>query len=107
MSLADRLVKASKAYDTRAFQAGASLGLPMTRPLVDNTRLGSFWLRHQVAIDTTDTALDIKLGRIPSCYIVLRSSGGVVYDGSDPSVWTGDSITLRATVAGTYSVAVG
>jgi hypothetical protein len=84
-------------------------GLPILKPLVGQTRIGSFWYLGIVAIGTTDTTLPHKLGRIPSGYILWRAQvAGSVYDGShDGSDWTSSEIVLRATVAGNYGILVG
>lgn len=107
-SLSSRLAALRGGTDQRGFLNTNLLGIPLTRALVDNSRLGSFYVRTGVTIDTTDTTVDIQLGRVPSCYIVVRSSNGAgVYDGSDPSAWTPGAITLRATAETVVSVLVG
>jgi hypothetical protein len=53
----------------------------------------------------TDTSLAHGLGRVPSGYLVLkRSANMVVYDGSN--AWTSQNIYLRASAAGSITVAV-
>ena len=74
------------------------MGIPLTGKLQDKTTLGSFYVRTGVVIGTGDTTVSIALGRVPSCYLVVRNNtGNVIYDGSTPSAWTSSSITLRAT----------
>ncbi len=93
----------------QALRNSQSLGLPILAPLIDNERIGSFWVRKAVAIGTGDTVITHKLGRKPSIYLVgTNSNGGVIYDGSaGPSAWTPTSITLRATVATVATIVIG
>lgn len=97
------------AQSDAAFRLASITGLPITRGLVDQTRLGSFWVRVLVTIDTTDTTITHSLGRIPSGYLVFRAQAdGVVYDGSGLGAdWTASAIVLRASVQGAYTLFVG
>lgn len=85
-------------------------GFPLSRPLVNGSKVGSFFPVLQVAFEAaTDTVIPVRLGRLPSGYIVVRSpaGGGQVTDASDGAAsWTPMSIVLQATVAGSYSVLV-
>jgi len=92
----------------KALHATQVIGLPFTGPLVDNTPLGSFWVRTNLTVNVADTSVPIKLGRKPTAYIVVRSSNGaVVFDGTTPAAWNGQLITLRATAATVVSVLIG
>jgi hypothetical protein len=74
--------------------------------LLDNAAVGPYRLLKGRHIDTTDTVLAHTLGRVPTIYHMVRSrNGGQVYDASTVDAdWTASTITLRATVAGIYSV---
>ena len=99
----------AKSSAEQALTLVRNTGIPLAGPLVDNTGLGSFWIRVGVAIGTGNTSISHNLGRKPTMYLVARnSSGGVVYDGTNHGTdWTGGLIVLRATVAGTYSLLIG
>ena len=90
-----------------AQQAMQAIGLPITRSLTTG-RIGSFYCVALVHIATTDTVIDHALARVPSGYLVARAqSDGVVYDGTaDGADWTGATITLRASVAGSYTILI-
>jgi hypothetical protein len=89
------------AVATQALHVANQVGVPWTKALIDNTPLGTFWVRVGVAVGTTDTNIAIKLPRIPTGYIVVRSSNGAtIFDGTSPATqWTGANITLRASGA--------
>jgi hypothetical protein len=89
--------------------AAAHIGIPLTIPLVDQSSLGSFWIRVNVTIGTSDTDIIIQLQRQPSCYIIVRSDNGAgVFDGSlAGSDWTPGKIVLRATTSTVVSMLVG
>jgi hypothetical protein len=76
-------------------------------PLQDNERVGTLiaCVGRVFASANTDTTFAHMLGRVPNGYLMYRSSaGGLVYDPTTGTAsWTATSITLRATVAGTYS----
>jgi hypothetical protein len=91
----------------QALRATQNTGLPLNAPLVDKSPLGSFWVRVGVTIGTGDTAIAIQLPRVPSCYIIVRSSNGAgVYDGTTSS-WSSSNIVLRATTSTVVSLLVG
>lgn len=86
-----------------------TVGIPISRPLQNQRKVGSFLPILGVALTTTDTTIPIKLGRQPSGYIVIvvPNGGGVVTAGTKNGAdWTTTSITLAASVAGSYSVLV-
>lgn len=74
-------------------------GIPLNQPLVDNQRLGSFWVRANVSIPQAGISLPHELGRLPSGFIVMNSTAGaVIYQtGTDQSSSTPTVIVLRAT----------
>lgn len=76
-------------------------------PLQDNERVGTLvaCVGRVFASANANTTFAHVLGRIPNGYIMFRSSaGGLIYDPTTGATsWTTTSITLRATVAGTYS----
>jgi hypothetical protein len=62
-----------------------------------------------VELGTSDVAVPIQLGRMPSGFITINApvGGGVVTAGSNEgSDWNPSQIVLQATVAGTYSVLI-
>lgn len=86
----------------------ATTGFPLNAPLVPNFRIGSFF-PIQVALTTADTICPIQLGRMPSGYIQVNTpnAGGAVYNGTkNGSDWTPSSITLAASIAGTYTILI-
>jgi hypothetical protein len=99
----------NRAFFDAAVRQALAQGLPITSTLVDNFKLGSFWVRVLVTINTTDTTITHQLGRIPSIYLVGRSqAAGVVYDGTNlGSDWTTTQIVLRASTAGRYDLLIG
>ncbi|MGB8520842.1 MAG: hypothetical protein WCD38_11835 [Candidatus Tumulicola sp.] len=76
-------------------------------PLQDDERVGTLMacVGRAFASANADIAFAHLLGRVPNGYIAYRSStGGVLYDASTgTAAWTATSITLRATLTGTYS----
>jgi hypothetical protein len=80
----------------------------ITGPVIDGAKPGPYAMLKARHIDTTPTVLTHNLGRTPTGYHMVRShQGGVVFDEDpDESAWSGTSVTLRATVAGTYSILV-
>lgn len=86
-------------------------GFPLTRPLVNGKRIGSFFPVLGASFTTagTDVTISVNLGRQPSGYLQIRTppGGGVITDGTNlGSDWTPSSIVVQATVAGTYSLLV-
>lgn len=69
----------------------------------------SQWLTCVFASPNVDTSFIIAPGSVPDGYQQYQASvGGIVYNGSNQGTdWTPTSITLRATVAGTYKLVVG
>lgn len=69
----------------------------------------SQWLTAVFPNANVDATFVIALGSVPDGYQPYQSTvGGIVYNGSNQgSDWTATSITLRATVAGTYKLIVG
>jgi hypothetical protein len=77
-----------------------------TSPILDNSRIGPYvyCAARVFASANTNTVFPHILGRVPNGYVMYRTPGGLVYDASTGiTAWTLNSITLRATVAGTYS----
>jgi hypothetical protein len=90
-------------------QTAETTGIPISRPLVDGSKVGSFFPVLQVSLTTADTAVPINLGRQPSGYITITApnGGGVVTAGSNNGTdWTTTQIVLAASVAGQYSILV-
>lgn len=85
----------------QAFFATQSQGIPLNAPLVDNERLGSFWVRVGVSIPTTGISVPHSLGRTPSGFIVVdNQTGSVIYRTiADRALATPASITLRAGIS--------
>jgi hypothetical protein len=84
-------------------------GLPISRPLISGSKVGSVYPVLGVQLGTTDVTVPIALGRMPSGFITINApvGGGVVTAGGNAgSDWTPSSIVLQATVAGTYSVLI-
>lgn len=71
-------------------------------------RVGTTCFLMDRAVGTGDTVLQHALGRIPNAYKAVRnSSGGVLFDATTGiTAWTPLTITLRATIAGTYSIEI-
>lgn len=101
------MASARSAQDARLLQAALTSGLPITQPLQAG-RIGSFYYLGIVTINTTDTTLTHKLGRVPSGYIVWRNqAGGVVEDGANHGTdCTSSAIVLKATTGGKYGVLI-
>jgi hypothetical protein len=92
-----------------ASSAADLTGLPISKPLISGSKVGSVFPLLGVELGTNDVTIPISLGRIPSGFITISApiGGGVVTVGSQNGAdWTPSSITLQATVAGTYSVMV-
>ncbi len=83
---------------TQALRASQAVGIPLSDPLVDNTPLGSFWVRVGVTVNTTNTTIPIQLPRTPSGFILFSTSAGaIVYEGSAGQAgWSGSQIIVRA-----------
>src|ERR1700730_14344165 len=56
-------------------------GIPLSEPLVDNTKLGSFWVRVGVSIPVNGISIPVNTGgRIPSAFIVVdNNTNAVIY----------------------------
>jgi len=82
--------------------------VPFSSRFLNNTKSGlGYDLVATFANANTPTAFTIALGQIPSRYVQQFSTvGGVVFSPST-AAWTPNSVTLEATVAGTYHVWVG
>ena len=82
--------------------------VPFSSRFQNNTKSGmGFDLVAVFANANTPTAFVIALGQIPSRYVQQFSTvGGVVFSPST-AAWTPNSITLQASVAGTYHLWVG
>lgn len=92
-----------------AAQVASTQGLPISKPLVSGSKVGSVYPVLGVELGTSDVAVPIQLGRLPSGFITINApvGGGVVTTGSlNGQDWTPTSITLQATVPGQYSIMV-
>ena len=68
------------AVANQAFVNTQTTGIPLVNPLVDQTRVGSFWVRLHVSIPISGGNIAHQLGRTPSAYIVVDNrSGNVIY----------------------------
>jgi len=72
-------------------------GIPLNAGLVDNTVLGSFWVRAGVSIPTGGVSLAHQLGRKPSGIIVMNDqTGATIYqNGTDLENSDGSLVYLR------------
>lgn len=82
--------------------------VPFSSRFLSNTKSGmGYDLVAVFGAPNTPTVFTIALGQIPSRFVQqFASVGGVVFAPST-AAWTPNSITLEATVAGTYHCWVG
>jgi len=75
-----------------------SEGIPQNQPLVDNTRLGSFWVRAGVSIPAAGISLPHQLGRKPSGFIIVndQAAGYPYQNGTDLAASTPTVLVVRA-----------
>ena len=87
----------------------AATGIPLTMALVDNTPLGSFWVRVGVSVPHTGISIPIQLPRTPTAFIVVdNSNGGVLYrTAADRVLANPNSITLRSVADTVVSLLIG
>lgn len=80
------------------FLASQQQGIPLSQPLVDQQRLGSFWVRVGVSIGTGPTNVAHELGRTPSAFVVvnLDSANTIYATAGDSTLWSPTNITLRS-----------
>jgi hypothetical protein len=95
---------------TPSASAAEVTGFPLSRPLVNGRKIGSFFpILQEAFVATTDTPITINLGRLPSGYIQVRTppGGGQITDGANAgSDWDPSTIVLQATIAGTYGLLI-
>lgn len=77
--------------------------IPFSSRFLGNQKSGmGEYLSATFANANANTAFTIAVGRIPSVFVQLGATvGGIVFAPST-AAWTPNSITLQATVAGTY-----
>jgi hypothetical protein len=94
-------------FDTQSFLRRF---IPFSSRFQGNTKSGmGYDLLAVFGVANTPTAFTIALGQIPSRYVQQGATvGGVVFaSAGNQALWTANSITLQATVAGTYRIWVG
>ncbi len=90
-----------------AWRATQSQGIPLNNPLVDNQRLGSYWVRVGVALAAAPAVTNVahQLGRVVSCWFVVdkNASADVYRNGAA----TATNLPLSASHAVTVSLLIG
>ena len=109
LSTLQQMARQALSVATQALRATQNLGIPFTIPLVDNTPLGSFWVRVNYSIGTTATNVPIKLTRKPSgCLTYNSSAGTLVYQSpADVTATTPLIFVCRSNSATTATILVG
>jgi hypothetical protein len=95
------------AVANQALRATQAVGFPIEKGLVDNTPIGSTWVRLGQAIAMTATSIAIKLPRNPTFFWWTTNNGAVVYQtAGDVTASTGALFVCRATASTTANLVV-